>query len=94
MQQAELALKPKLVVPAAWHLEAAALWLLHGILKRTWGGCNGCNELEAWVGCNALCSLRQVQLAALQEADQAGQHIRGRQIDVLDQKPPALTDCL
>ena len=64
--------------------------LLHGMLKRTWGGCDGCNELESWVCCDALCTLRQIQLAALEEADQAGQHVWGRQIDVLNQKPPTL----
>ena len=39
---------------------------------------------------DALGSLWQVQLAAFQEANQAGQHVRGRKVDVLNQKPPAL----
>ncbi len=78
------------MVPAAWQLVATSLQLLHDNLKRTWGGCDGRNELEAWVCCDALCPLGQVQLAALQEADQAGQHVWRRQVDVLNQKPPAL----
>ena len=71
-------------MPLRRHNTACAAW-------RAWRGCDRGDELEPWVGSDALRPLWQVQLPPLQKPHQAGQHVRRRQVDILNQKPPPIT---